>query len=97
MTGNSLIASSTLKVDYCEKQILDNESRKSIDESTVHKKCTALFKKAQNDRNSSESESSQGIISLSDIADGGLNVQIQLIFTAILAISGFYFLIFSHR
>lgn len=96
MHGNSLTAS-TLKSDYCEKPILGNESRESIDASIVHKKCTALFDKAQKDRNSSESESSSGTISISDINDGGLNVKIQLIFTAILAISGFYFLIFSHK
>ena len=97
MPGNSLTASSTLRADCCEKQILGGENRKSIGESTVDEKCTALFNKAQKDKNSSESESSSGTISISDINDGGLNVKIQLIFTAILAISGFYFLIFSHK
>lgn len=97
MSGNSLTASSNLKTDCCERQILGNESRRSIYKSTLDEKCTALFEKAQKDKNSTESESFQGIISWSDIANGGLNLKIQLIFTAILVISGFYFLTFSNK
>lgn len=97
MPRHSLTVSSALKGDYCKEQILGDEARKAVGKATAHERCAALFEESQKDRNSSESEASSGTISISDITDGGLNVKIQLIFTAILAISGFYFLIFSHK
>jgi hypothetical protein len=88
---------SALKGSYCKEQILGDKAPKSIGKATAHERCAALFEESQKDRNSSESESSVGMISWSNITDGGPNVKIQLIFTVILAISGFYFLIFSRK